>query len=67
MTTCYFCGREVKGSATVQSPPSPHVFHCLEDEYGNPAPKGIPSCWEKSAEGKLTLQEYLVELYADET
>ena len=37
------------------------MFHVLQDEYGNAAPNGIPSCWEKSAEGLLTLEEYILE------
>ena len=36
-------------------------FHPLEDEYGNAAPGNIPSCWQKSAEGQLTLEQYILE------
>jgi hypothetical protein len=64
---CQFCGRSIQGTAIWVTGHPNSQYHALEDEHGNPAPKGIPSCWEKSAEGRLTLQEYLVELYANET
>jgi hypothetical protein len=63
---CYFCGRPIKGSV-IQLLNVARFFHALEDEYGNATPNGIPSCWEKSAEGRLTLEQFLVELYASET
>ena len=65
--TCYFCHREIKGAAIHVFGHPDKEFHALEDEYGNAAPGNIPSCFQKSAEGKLTLEEFLVELYAAET
>ena len=65
--TCYFCGRPIKGTAIHIVGHPDKQFHPLEDEYGNATPGDIPSCWQKSDNGRLTLKEYLVELYADET
>ncbi len=61
---CYFCGRPIKGAAIHQFGHPDKQFHALEDEYGNAAPGNIPSCWQKSAEGRLTLEEYVAERYA---
>jgi hypothetical protein len=58
---CNFCGRPIKGVFTYVFGHPDKQFHCLEDEHGNAAPNGIPSCWEKSAEGRLTLEEFLAE------
>lgn len=66
MTLCYFCHRPIK-SFYIQLTGQNRYFHPLEDEYGNAAPKDVPSCWDKSDSGRLTLEEYLVELYRAET
>jgi hypothetical protein len=42
---------------------TPSHYHTTEDEFGNATPTGIASCYMKSAEGRLTLEEYAAERY----
>jgi hypothetical protein len=48
----------------INNPSDPSYYHVIEDEFGNPTPTGIQSCWLKSAEGVLTLAEYAAERYS---
>ena len=68
MLTCAFCGRSIAGTnlmlvPNLTDPNNPRYYHTIQDEHGNATPEGIASCYLKSAEGKLTLEEYAAERY----
>lgn len=62
MKLCSFCHREVKDSYMILAG-TEQVYHVLQDEYGNPTPKGVPSCWEKADSGRLNLEQYVEEQF----
>jgi hypothetical protein len=51
------CALIIGASISTKDQPQ-RFFHALEDCHGNPAPKDIPSCWQQSNEGRLTMDEY---------
>lgn len=55
---CSFCHRPVRDSYMILTG-TEKFYHVLQDEYGNPTPKGIPSCWDKCENGSLNLEQYV--------
>jgi hypothetical protein len=52
MKDCAFCGRSI-ANFSVHVVKTNHDFHGLETPDGEPAPKGVQSCWELSQNGTI--------------